>query len=197
MLADLGHNWVMTSISDDDELVRAVRGGDHEAYGELFRRHAAVARRVAVRAGRPGEADDVVAEVFAGVLVQIRAGRGPTQSFRAYLLTGVRHEAGRRAVLARRYEPVADVEPWCAPTEPADWGDDRGDGSVDGEQTLREAYATLPDRWRRTLWQLEVEGRRPRELADELGLTANAVSALGYRARVALREAYLERSRAA
>lgn len=186
---DLGHNWCMTGITDDDELVRAVRGGDHEAYGELFARHAAVARRVATRAGRPGEADDVVSEVFAAVLVQIGAGRGPTESFRAYLLTGVRHEAVRRAVLASRCEPVADLEAWCpmgASDEPPEGDDD-----------LRAAYATLPARWRRTLWQLEVEGRHPRDLADELGLTANAVSALGYRARVALRAAYLERSRAA
>ena len=177
----------MTRTEDDDELVQAVRDGDPEAYGELFERHEAVARRVAARSGGAGEADDVVAEVFACVLLQIRAGRGPTESFRAYLLTGVRHEAGRRAASARRCEPVAEVERWTTDVAP--------DVDVDGH--LRAAYATLPARWRRTLWQLEVEGRRPHELAVELGLTANAVSALGYRARVALRAAYLERSRAA
>jgi RNA polymerase sigma factor (sigma-70 family) len=183
---DLGHNWDMTTYEDDDELIRAMHAGDDDAFGELFARHAAVARRVASRAGPAGEADDVVAEVFAGVLVQVRAGRGPTRSFRAYLLTAVRHEAGRRAVLARRCEPVAELEPWWSDAETSDV-DDR----------IREAYETLPIRWRRALWHLEVEGRRPRELAAELGLTANAVSALAYRARSALRSAYLERSRAA
>jgi RNA polymerase sigma factor (sigma-70 family) len=177
----------MSPCTHDDELVRAMRGGDDEAYGELFARHAAVARRVASRAGPFGDADDVVAEVFASVLGQLRSGRGPTKSFRAYLLTAVRHEAGRRARLARRCEPVADLEPWSATASPSSEADDH----------IREAYATLPERWRRTLWQLDVEGRRPRELAAELGLTANAVSALGYRARSALRSAYLERSRAA
>jgi RNA polymerase sigma factor (sigma-70 family) len=175
----------MTTRTDDD-LVRAVRGGDDEAFGELFARHAAQARRVAGRAGPAGEADDVVSEVFAGVLVQIRAGRGPTASFRAYLMTGVRHEAGRRARQARRCEPVADLEPWWVDAAPSD-----------ADERLRQAYASLPTRWRLTLWQLEVEGRPPRELAAELGLTANAVSALGYRARTALRAAYLERARAA
>jgi RNA polymerase sigma factor (sigma-70 family) len=174
------------TIPTDDELVRATRGGDHEAFGELFARHAAVARRVASRAGPLSDADDVVAEVFAGVLVQLRAGRGPTASFRAYLLTGVRHEARRRASLARRCEPVADLDATSVDATPSDV-DDR----------LREAYATLPARWRRALWQLEVEGRRPREVAAELGITPNAVSALGYRARAALRSAYLERTRAA
>jgi RNA polymerase sigma factor (sigma-70 family) len=183
---EVGHNWGMTPCTDDDELVRAMRGGDHEAYGELFARHAAVARRVASRAGPFGEADDVVAEVFACVLDQLRSGRGPTQSFRAYLLTAVRHEAARRAMMARRCEPVADLEPSSSAST-----------STEADDRIREAYATLPERWRRTLWQLDVEGRRPRELAVELGLTANAVSALGYRARAALRSAYLERSRAA
>ncbi len=181
----LRHNWGMTTQTDED-LVQAVRGGDHEAFGELFARHAAQARRVAGRTGPVGEADDVVSEVFAGVLVQIRAGRGPTASFRAYLLTGVRHEAGRRAMLSRRCAPVADLEPWSVDVAPSDVDDH-----------LREAYASLPTRWRNTLWQLEVEGRPPRELAAELGLTANAVSALGCRARAALRAAYLERVRAA
>lgn len=180
----------MTPDTDDDDLVRAMRGGDHEAFGVLFARHAAVARRVASRAGPASDADDVVAEVFTCVLVQLRSGRGPTTSFRAYLLTAVRHEAGRRVRLARRCSPVADLEP-LVPAEEA------SSSPVDADDDLIEAYATLPERWRRTLWQLDVEGRRPRELAAELGLSANAVSALGYRARTALRSAYLERTRAA
>lgn len=179
----------MTTTSDDDELVRAVRSGDTEAFGELFARHAAVATRVAIRGGARGDADDVVAEVFAAVLVQLLAGRGPSLSFRAYVLTAVRHEAARRSVLARRCDLVAD---------PARWSDARSDEpSADADDWLHEAYASLPARWRRALWQLEVEGRTPRELAADLGLTANAVSALGYRARTALRSAYLARARAA
>ncbi len=170
----------------DDELVQAVRRGDQEAYGLLFARHREVARRVATRGGTVGEADDVVAEIFARTLVQLRAGRGPTLSFRAYLLTAVRHEAGRRSAQARRCDPVADIEPFAGTVEQPE-ADDR----------MREAYAALPERWRKTLWQLEVEGVRPRELAAELGLTPNAVSALGCRARAALRAAYLDLPNAA
>jgi len=183
--SDVRHNWGMDNM-DDGELVRSVRSGDIEAYGLLFVRHSDVARRVAARHGRAAEVQDVVAEVFARMLDQIRSGRGPTSSFRAYLLTAVRHEAGRRAMLARRCEPVADLEPWSTAHELPEV-DDR----------LRDAYAALPFRWRRTLWQLDVEGRRPHELASELGLTPNAVSALGYRARAALRSAYLGSPRAA
>lgn len=173
-------------MNRDDELMREVRSGDHDAYGLLYARHREVARRVAARHGSPGEADDVVAEIFARTLVQIRSGRGPMVSFRAYLLAAVRNEAGHRAARARRCEPVADVELFA--------------GAVrlpEIDERVRAAYAALPVRWQRALWQLEVEGMRPRELAAELGLTPNAVSALGCRARAALRAAYLERPEAA
>ena len=42
------------------------------------------------------------------------------------------------------------------------------------------------------LWHLEVEGDSPADIAPLFGLTANAVSALGYRAREGLRQAYLQ-----
>lgn len=184
---DLRHNWVMdTGDRDDMELVNAVRRGDTEAYGLLFARHRMVARRVAQRHGRAAEADDVVADVFARVLDRLRSNGGPHDSFRAYVLTAVRHEAARRAAQAARCEPVADLDPGVVPDA----------GSVEADR-VRDAYATLSPRWRRTLWQLDVEGRRPHELAVELGMTPNAVSALGYRARSALRTAYLQLPRAA
>lgn len=179
----LGDNWGMDT---DAELVVLARTGDKDAYGVLFVRHRAVARRVAQRFASRDDVDDVVAESFARVLGQISAGRGPDDSFRAYLLTAVRHEAGRRGVLGRRYESVADLESVADTIEQTE-PDDR----------VREAYGALPERWRRVLWQLEVEGRRPHELADELGLSANAVSALGHRARAGLRSAYLRRTAAA
>ena len=175
-----------TRSVDDDELVESVRHGHVDSYGTLFARHAAVARHVATRHGPAAEAEDVVAEVYARVLAQIRRGRGPTTSFRAYLLTAVRHEAVRRSAASRRHRPLGDLESRSQSDEPSEAHD-----------RVRDAYAALPPRWRHTLWQLEVEGRRPHELASELGISANAVAALGYRARIALRSAYLGGSQAA
>ncbi|MFI5428326.1 sigma-70 family RNA polymerase sigma factor [Aeromicrobium sp. UC242_57] len=57
---------------------------------------------------------------------------------------------------------------------------------------VKAAYQSLPERWQRVLWHLDVEGRKPLELADTLGMKANTVSALVYRARTGLREAYLQ-----
>jgi hypothetical protein len=42
------------------------------------------------------------------------------------------------------------------------------------------------------LWHTEVEGEKPAAIAPLLGLTANGVSALAYRAREGLRQAYLQ-----
>ncbi|MRK00718.1 sigma-70 family RNA polymerase sigma factor [Aeromicrobium sp. S22] len=173
-------------MDTDAELVVLARTGDREAYGVLFVRHRAVAERVARRSTSREDVDDVVSESFARVLAQICAGRGPVASFRAYLLTAVRHEAARRRAQGRRCEPTAEIEGLATPTSLPELDDE-----------VREAYRTLPERWQRVLWQLEVEGRRPHELAAELGMSANAVSALGTRARAGLRSAYLGRTLAA
>ncbi len=47
------------------------------------------------------------------------------------------------------------------------------------------------------LWHTEVEGEKPAAIAPLLGLTANGVSALAYRAREGLRQAYLQQHLAA
>jgi hypothetical protein len=54
------------------------------------------------------------------------------------------------------------------------------------------AYRSLPERWQAILWYTEIEKRTPAEVAPLLGLSANGAAALAYRARSALRVAYLQ-----
>ena len=78
---------------DDAELISRVRRGDHDAYTALYRRHVDAARRLARACCRSvQDADDVTAEVFAAVLAAIVHGKGPTDSFRPYLLRSIRNE---------------------------------------------------------------------------------------------------------
>jgi len=138
--------------------------------------------RLARYLGAGVDADDVVAEAFMAVLGAIRNGNGPRDGFIGYLLTAVRHELWRRAKVEARTFPVEvvhDVAVIDADAEPAD------------AARLREAYASLLPRHRKLLWQMEVEGLRPRDLAGP-GLSANGVSAAGLRARAALRQAFDE-----
>ncbi len=94
-----------TAISEtsDTQLVAEVRAGDRAAFGHLVRRHAPIAKRMAVLWGAGAEADDVVQDAFVkayAALPRFRAGG----EFRAWLLTIVRNETrnlfrsrGRRA----------------------------------------------------------------------------------------------------
>jgi len=64
---------------------------------------------------------------------------------------------------------------------------------ADLERTIvARAFASLPERWQAVLWHTEIEGARPADMAPLLGLTANSVAALAYRAREGLRQAYLQ-----
>ncbi|MBO0841203.1 MAG: sigma-70 family RNA polymerase sigma factor, partial [Sciscionella sp.] len=170
----------------DSELVSRVRAGDAHAFGELYGRHADAVRAFVLHHGAPAaDADDLVAEAFFRVLQAIRNGAGPIEHIRAYLMTVVRRVAAEWAQ-RRRDVPIDDDELRLrvgAAEEPA--------SSVD-RQLITRAFSSLPERWRSVLWQVEVEGRRPREAGGDLGLSANATAALARRARDGLRVAYLQ-----
>ncbi|HEX2130588.1 MAG TPA: sigma-70 family RNA polymerase sigma factor [Actinophytocola sp.] len=175
----------------DAELIDEVRRGTVSAYGSLYERHVASAYNLARQLSRsPAEADDLVSEAFAKVLDTLRAGRGPDSAFRAYLLTALRHTAYDKTRKDRRIELSDDVETagGAALAEPF------SDTAVAGlERSLAaQAFARLPERWQAVLWHTEVEGQSPAEVAPILGLTPNGVSALAYRAREGLRQAYLQ-----
>ncbi|MEV0677060.1 sigma-70 family RNA polymerase sigma factor [Actinosynnema sp. NPDC050436] len=171
----------------DRELLARVRSGDDSAFGELYSRHADAVRRFALRHVREhAEADDLTAEAFFRVLQAIRRGTGPTDHVRTYLLTVARRVAwewsGRRRdvpvedeELSRRVEPFPDVT-----------------ASRPEHALISRAFTSLPERWRTVLWQVEVEGERPANVAPSFGLSPNAMAALARRAREGLRAAYLQ-----
>jgi RNA polymerase sigma factor (sigma-70 family) len=175
----------------DAELIDAVRKGTVSAYGSLYERHVASAYNLARQLSRsPAEADDLVSEAFAKVLDTLRGGRGPDSAFRAYLLTALRHTAYDKTRRDRKIELSDDVETAGG----AKLAEPFSDPAVAGlERSLAaQAFARLPERWQAVLWHTEVEGQSPAEVAPILGLTANGVSALAYRAREGLRQAYLQ-----
>ncbi|MFC0071099.1 sigma-70 family RNA polymerase sigma factor, partial [Umezawaea endophytica] len=178
----------------DAELIGSVRGGKIDAYGELYERHVSAAYNLARQLTRsPAEADDLVSEAFAKVLDTLRGGRGPDTAFRAYLLTALRHTAYDKTRRDKKVELSDDVSavsgvPAEAVSVPF------SDTAVAGlERSMAaQAFAKLPERWQTVLWHTEIEGQSPAEVAPLLGLTANGVSALAYRAREGLRQAYLQ-----
>jgi RNA polymerase sigma factor (sigma-70 family) len=178
----------------DAELIDSVRGGELEAYGDLYKRHVAAAYNLARQLTRSqAEADDLVSEAFAKVLDTLRAGRGPDSAFRAYLLTALRHTAYDKTRRDKKVELSDDVSTVSGVSADAVSVQFRDTAVARLEQSLAaRAFASLPERWQTVLWHTEIEGQSPAEVGPLLGLTANGVSALAYRAREGLREAYLQ-----
>lgn len=171
----------------DAELISALRGGNSRAYEALWKRHVGPALRYA-RSVFPDRAEDLVSEAFLAVHEVITTSRkGPTYAFRPYLKTVIRNTAMRWWKEERHVVQVDEVE------------------RVDDRDALRlvedEAHASellaafqeLPERWQRVLWLAEVaEVARP-EIARQLDIKPNAVSALQRRARLGLRQQWLTR----
>jgi len=174
---------------DDQELVLAVRQGEIDGFATLYRRYVSHAHRSAARwADNPAEREDIVSESFGRLLAKIQEGGGPRGDFLPYLIRVIRNVAVDRVRRERYVEAYDDLEhieasrPGTPDPVIAAWQRD----------ALARALASLPPRWQRVLWQVEVEGQPPAKVAPSLGLSANAVAALAYRAREGLRQAYLQ-----
>ena len=170
----------------DAELITAVRAGDLEAYGTLFERHSQAAHRLARQLVRSTDSDDLVAESFTRVLATLQNGKGPDESFRAYLLTAMRRMHVDRVKARSGSEPPT--------TSPSSTARRVGRPVRDALRADRcgRGLRRLPERWQMVLWHLDVEGQKPGDIAPLLGMSANSVSALAYRAREGLRQAYLQ-----
>lgn len=158
-----------------------------DTFEELYREHVEDARRLATILVGPQHAEELVAESFARVLAQLRAGRGPRDNFRAYLHVTIRN-GFRDSLRGPREAPVSD-QPWIFDDAQPPAEELVEDLEAD---TAASAFATLPESWQKVLWHVEVEGRKPGEVADLLGMRAGAVSSLAHRAREGLRRAYLD-----
>jgi hypothetical protein len=126
--------------------------------------------------GVEDRAEVAIAETFATVLGALRHGGGPQAGLRTYLLVSL-----RRTVIGAGSGPYDPAEPFVDP-------------AFRGLETnmIARAFRSLPERWQAVLWHTEIEGARPAQAAPVLGLTANGVAALAYRAREGLRQAFLQ-----
>ena len=172
----------------DGELASEVAQGSRAAAAELFRRHHPGALRFArTLAHDPSAAEDLAAEAFARTLSRVLAGTIP-KSFPAYLITAVRNCAVteiRRASEARRRGP----EHARVSIQSLNVGEDFTSDLADRDLLYR-AFNGLQPRHRIVLWRTAVEGRRLDEVGAELGINANAVAGVAYRARRAFRLNY-------
>ncbi len=172
--------------ASDEALIEQTRAGDQRAFAELWRRHYRSGARVARQFTSSVDADDLVAEAYTRIYQRVLAGGGPTGAFRPYLYTTIRNLASTWGAASRdvQVDDIADFEDPTTVDDPA---------AVALDKTLTaHAFRGLPERWQSVLWYTEVEGMDPHEVAPILGMTANGVAALSYRAREGLRKAWLQ-----
>lgn len=175
----------MGDSRSDRELLSALRDGDQAAYTVLWERHIGAALRYAHRLF-PSHAEDLASEALLAVYQQVTTtSAGPDFAFRSYLKAVIRNTAIR---WRKEEEHIDD-------TVEADRADFRDALSLvereSNAQQLLGAFQELPERWQRVLWLTEVaEVPRP-DIARELGIKPNAVSALQRRARSGLKLQWL------
>lgn len=173
------------SSMTESELVAAVRSGAHGANAELFRRHWAPTVRVANGLVGPDDAEDLASDAFAKIFDLLSRGKGPEVAFRPYLMAMLRT---MRVDRIRRGTEILVADFTADQAEPiaADGAESRAEADL-----VAQAFRSLPERWQLALWHTEVEGEPLSQVAGRLGIKANAVAALCFRAREGLRLAYL------
>ena len=119
-----------------------------------------------------------MSNAFAKVLAVLQRGGGPDVAFRAYLLTAVRRLHVDQIRAGGKLQTTDDIAAF-------DPGEPFRDTAVEGFENAAaaKAFASLPERWQLVLWHTEVEGNKPADIAPLMGMSANSVAALAYRAR--------------
>lgn len=167
----------------DLELIGLTRSGDDDAYAVLWDRHRDAGLRAARSITARFDPEDMLQEAFTRMLAAIQGNAGPQEVFRPYLYSVLRS-------ISINWTPAG------IPTVPIENVHAEPSYSFEGESLEKtitsRAFATLKPEWRRVLWYVEVEGMTPREIAPLLGMKANAISALAYRAKEGLRVSWLQ-----
>ncbi|NED98687.1 RNA polymerase sigma factor SigM [Phytoactinopolyspora halotolerans] len=172
----------------DDELLKRHTRGEHDAFGELVRRHQDRLWAVALRTlGNPDEAADALQDALVNAFRRASSFRSEsavtTWLHRIVVnacLDRVRHTAAR----------PADPTPFDGTESPAvtaalDPGPDPAERTA-VRLDVETALASLPDEQRVPLVLVDMEGYRVAEVAEMLGLPAGTIKSRCARARARL-----------
>lgn len=175
----------------DLQLFDRARAGDIQAVDLFWRRYYPYALAAARRFTRSAsDADDLAAEAFTRILALLRQGRGPREHARTYVARTVRNVATDRA---RRREPITVVIDEARDVPSSQDPAAEAATMVELFETLDCLHECSP-RQRYALYMTACEGRPIAEVAEELGISTNAVAALLVRGREAIRRALVRRT---
>ena len=166
----------MTADALDDVLVRASRDGDRSAFGRLYTRYSRMVHAIVLSRVPPGEADDLVQDVFVLALRQLH-GLRDEHAFGGWIATIARNRANGWHRGAVEVTELPDIVARSTQEE---------------EEDARRALAAvrqLPEAYRETLMMRLVEGMSGPEIAARTGLTPESVRVNLHRGMKLLREA--------
>ena len=161
----------------DRELVDRVRGGEEEAYRQLFRKYGPMAKALALRVARqPFMAEEIVQEAFLVLWRNPASFREERGSFRAWLMGMVHHRAvdavrreeaqRRRSHEGDRFELVQE-DVAQAVVEDAD--------SAEQRSRVRRALQEIPPDQRQVLELMYFHGKTQTTISRELGVPLGTV----------------------
>jgi RNA polymerase sigma-70 factor, ECF subfamily len=175
----------LSDPNDLSELMRRARQGDDEAYRRLLGRVSlwlrVIVRRGLLAAGRsPADSEDVVQETLLAMHLKRRTWN-EAQPIEPWLRAIARYKLVDH-LRRRGFHDHLDIDDYAeqiAVTADAD-------ASVDSQALL----GSLPERQRRIVEEISLEGRRAAEVAERLGMSEGAVRVTLHRALKALAAAY-------
>jgi RNA polymerase sigma-70 factor, ECF subfamily len=146
----------------EEKLIAAAAHGDRGAFGELYSRYARMVHGILLARVPPGDAEDLVQDVFMSAMRQLRVLR-TAAAFRGWLAAIARNRAMDHYRQSRhRAEFDETVE--------------RTHGVADGRAfEVLDAIRSLPEAYRETLILRLVEGLTGPEIAERTGLTPESV----------------------
>jgi RNA polymerase sigma-70 factor (ECF subfamily) len=160
--------------TDDAALVNAARGGDREAFGQLYERFVRMVHGILLARVPRGDAEDLVQDVFLAALRQLHALRDAA-AFPGWLAMIARNRASDHH---RRAKETTEL--------PEDLAS-RGAPETEALAVLA-VIKTLPEAYRETLILRLVEGMTGDEIAARAGLTPASVRVNLHRGMKQLRE---------
>ena len=196
------------SAAADEDLMRRTAAGDRDAFAALYRRHQALVFRFArLMIGSGEAAEDVVQEVFLGLMRGASRYDPARSTLTTYLYGAARHQVRRRLLRDRLFVSIDDRDwpgagpgqAWARPgaglgNHPIDSADDDLSRQRD-VRDLRRAILTLPPRYREIVVLCDLQDVSYADAAQAIGCAVGTVRSRLHRARHLLTQK-MQRARA-
>jgi RNA polymerase sigma-70 factor, ECF subfamily len=188
----------------DVDLMRRTAAGDREAFAAVYRRHHTLVFRFArLMIGSTEAAEDVVQEVFLGLMRGASRYDPARSTLTTYLYGAARHQVRRRLLRERLFVALDDGDgsgtgrgPTGARPEPVANGDTAEELSHQRDlHDLRRAILSLPARYREVVVLCDLQDVSYADAAQAIGCAVGTVRSRLHRARQLLTQK-MQRARA-